>query len=532
MLKTLIKLRIKGIFLRQTKTSKKKGRSLGRVILMAVLFGYVAIVFIGMFGALFFSIIEPLHAMNLDWLYFALMSLSIIMLCFIGSVFITHHEIYEAKDNELLLSMPIRNRDILLSRVFTILILDYIYELIIAIPAFAVYMYFIGMNIIQIILFVGVIITLPLFILALSCLFGWLLAHILVKVRMKNVITIVLYIAFMGLYFYVINSLEEYIGWLVLNGSSIAQAIEKGAFPIYHLGLAISQGNIMSFLIYAICAIVPFAIVIYLLSKNFIKLATTKPKMKKIVYKAKAMKTNSIKKALLIRELKHFTSNAMVMLNGAVGIIFCIIGAIALIIYSQDILMLLNEIPEIGNVLTPLLCLMGIAVNSMNMISASSISLEGNRLWIIKSMPIQAKDILQTKLFMHFILCVPAGLIFSMATVFVFRVSLINAIFVVLAPVLFTLFIDLLGLLLNLWKPKFDWVNETVCVKQSMPVMLTMFIAMGMAFVIAVVYVFIGTMLPIDINVYMYCVFILFIIVDVLLYYLLNTWGIKKFEQL
>lgn len=530
MLKTLIKLRLKGIFLRQTKSSKKNNVSVGRIVLMIVLFGYIGIVFMGMFGALFLALIEPLHAMYLDELYFDLMSLMIIMLCFVGSVFITHHEIYEAKDNELLLSMPIKNRDILLSRIFTILILNYVYEFIVAIPAFGVYMFVVGMNAVQMILFVGVIMTLPLFVLALSCLFGWILAHILVRVRGKNLITIILYIAFMGIYLYAINSIEEYVGWLLQNGQTIAQAIEKSAFPIYHMSLAISNGNIMSFFIYFICAIVPFIIVMYLLSKNFIKLATTKPKSKKIVYKAKEMKTNSIKKALFIRELKHFTSNAMVMLNGTTGIIFCIIGVIAIILYADDIQLLLSEIPNIQNYLTPILCLMGIGVNSTNMISASSISLEGNRLWIMKSLPIQAKDILQMKLLLHFILCVPAGILFSLTTIIVFKVSLFDAMLIIIAPILFTLFIDLLGLLLNLWKPKFDWVNETICVKQSMPVMLTMFIAMGMAFVIAIIYLMIGDIMPI--NMYMYCMFILFVIIDIFLYYILNTWGIRRFKEL
>lgn len=530
MLKTLILLRLKGLFLRQTRSSKKKSSSLGKIILMILLFGYVGIVFIALFGGMFYSIIEPLHLMNLDSLYFVLMSLFIIIFCFIGSVFITHHEIYEAKDNELLLSMPIKNRDILLSRVLTILILNYIFELIIAIPAFGVYVYMIGMNVIQIILFMGVIMTLPFFVLALSCLFGWILAHILVKVKAKNIITIVLYVAFMAVYFYAINSIEGYIGWLIQNGTSLAKAIEKGAFPIYHLGIALSQGNIVSFLIYALCAVLPFVAVIYLLSRNFIKLATNKPKMKKIVYKEKELKTSSMKKALLMREIKHFTSNAMVMLNGAVGIMFCVIGTVGIFVYADDISMVFYQIPHIQDLLTPILCLVGISVNSMNMISASSISLEGNRLWIIKSLPIEAKDILQIKFLLHFLLCVPAGIIFSLATIIVFKVSFFHALLIIIAPILFTIFIDLLGLLLNLWKPKFDWINETVCVKQSMPVMLTMFIAMGMAFAIAMMYVFIGDML--SINIYMYCVFIIFIVVDLFLYYLLNTWGIKRFGEL
>ena len=55
----------------------------------------------------------------------------------------------------------------------------------------------------------------------------------------------------------------------------------------------------------------------YLLSHNFIKLATTKPKAKKKEYVDRPMKTNHYFIALFIREWKHFTSNAMVMMNGA-----------------------------------------------------------------------------------------------------------------------------------------------------------------------------------------------------------------------
>ena len=116
MLMTLIKIRLQGILLRQTKSSKKKGNSIGKLILFGLLFAYVGVVFIGMFGMLFYSLIEPFSMMGIEWLYFALMALFIILLCFIGSIFLTHHEIYEAKDNELLLAMPIKNSDIL--RVF------------------------------------------------------------------------------------------------------------------------------------------------------------------------------------------------------------------------------------------------------------------------------------------------------------------------------------------------------------------------------------------------------------------------------
>lgn len=532
MLKTLIKVRLRGLFANQMRGSKKsKASGTGKIVLMVLLFGYVAVVFSGLFGLLFSSLIEPLQLMGIGWLYFAIMAIMIIMLCFVGSVFLVQHEIYEAKDNHMLLAMPIKNRDILLSRIFVILILNYAYEILVAGPAIVIYAMNATLSINQIMIFIIVVLTLPLFVLALSSAFGWLMEIIMKHVRRKNIITLVLSIAFFGLYFYLVSTIQSYIVLLIENGKSIAQAIEGGLFPIYHLGIALEQGNILSLLIYLVCAIVPFVIVMYVLSKSFIKLATSEAKAKKIKYIEKPMNTKSLDKALLIREFKHFTSSAMVMLNGAMGVVFTIVGAGALVLYKDDMTMIMEAIPQISGYITPILCMMGIAMGSMNIISASLISLEGDRLWIIKSLPIPAKSILDTKLALHLIICIPPQIIFAIISAILFEVGMIDAIFIILAPVLFTTLIALFGLLLNLWKPKFDWVNETACVKQSMPVMITMFSSMGLAFVLVGGYLgFLNQFISLDI--YTYSIIGLVFIIDILLYYMLVKWGTKRFQQI
>lgn len=531
MLKTLIKIRLQGILLRQTKSSKNQKSTIGKMIMMGILFAYVAVVFSMMFGMLFSALIEPLQFMQIEWLYFAIMGIMIIMLCFIGSVFIVQHEIYEAKDNNILLSMPIKNRDILLSRIFVVLILNYVYEILVAGPAAFIYITKVGMNPIQLIAFILVILTLPLFVLAVSCLFSWLLTHLMRHIRMKNLVTLVMFIGFFAVYMYAVSSVEKYIGLLIQNGKSIAEAIEQGVYPLYHMAIAIYDANMMSLLIYLVCALIPFGIVIAILSKSFIKLATAKPKTKKIEYVEKPMKANSMMIALIKREIKHFTSSAMVMLNAAMGIIMCLIATGALIIYKNDIIMMLGMIPsEVYSMITPILCVAGIAVGSLNIISASSISLEGDRLWVIKSLPIPVQDILNSKMLMHFLLCVPFGMIFSVTEIIIFKVGILDAMIVIIAPILFTLAIDLLGLVLNLWKPKFDWVNETACVKQSMPVMLTMFISMGLVFVLCAGYFLLESLL--SLNAYMYVVLLIIVVVNALLYYMLMTWGVRRFQEL
>jgi len=531
MIKTLIKIKLQGLFYRQVKSSKNKSASKGKIALMIFLFGYVAVVFCGLFGALFNSLVEPLHLMQLDWLYFALMAIIVIMFCFLGSVFITEHEMYEAKDNELLMSMPLKNRDILLSRVFVILFLNYIYELLIAGPAFVIYFVKRGMTVGQIIVFVVVFLTLPLFVLALTCAIAWVVAHVMNRVRKKNIIVLVLSIGFFAVYFYGVNYIQEYILILIQNGRSIAQAIEQGLFPIYHLSIAIEQVNIFSLLIYLVCALMPFVFVMWLLSKNFIQMATSQPKSKKIKYVEKPMKQNAMIKSLLIREIRHFTSNAMVMLNGAMGIIMTIIGSGALVIYASTLQEIVIMLPFVKENIVPILCLMGVGVGSLNIITASLISLEGNRLWIIKNLPIREIDILNTKLLLHLIMCIPANLIFSIIASIIMKLNIVDSLLVIIAPNLFTVFIALLGLLMNLWKPKFDWVNETVCVKQSMPVMLTMFISMGTAFVIPMLYMIVLSDIM-SAFIYMYIVMIVMILINVYFYYLIRTWGVKKFKTL
>lgn len=529
MLKTLIKIKIQGFLQRQVKTTKGKA-SAGKKVLMAVLFAYVAVVFCGLFGMMFYTIAEPFHMMNLDWLYFALMGIIVIMFCFLGSVFMTEHEMYEAKDNELLMSMPIKNKDILLSRVCVILLLNYIYELIIAGPAVGVYIYAVGMNPIQIVMFAIVFMTLPLFVLALSCLIAWIIAHVITRIKFKNIIGIILFMIFFGLYMVGVNYIQEYIIYLIQNGKTIAEAIEKGLYPIYHMGLAIVDGNIVSLLIYLVCALVPFVLVIYVVSQNFVRTATMKPKMKKVKYEAKPMKEKSAVKALVIRELKHFSSSAMIMMNAGMGIVLTVLAAIAMIFYA-DTLQELASMLQFQEYITPTLCLLGLSVGSMNIITASSISLEGNRLWILKSLPLHYFDILKSKLYVHMILCVPANLIFSIVASIIMKVSIWDAILIILVPNVFTLLIALFGLLMNLWKPKFDWINETVCVKQSMPVMITMFSAMGMAFVIAMLYIWLlGSIIPV--YTYIYVVLISMIVICAFCYYLLKTWGVKEFQKL
>lgn len=535
MLKTLIKIRLQGIFFQSVKSNKKQNASIGKIILMLLLFAYIIVVFGVMFGIMFNEILTPFKLIGYEWLYFAIMAVLILILCFIGSVFVTQQELYGAKDNELLLSMPIKEKDLLLSRLSVLLIINYLYEALIVIPCLIVYFSNVSFDIIKFLIFVIVVITLPLLALTLSCVFGWFMAMILKKIKNKTLITMIISIGCLGIYIYVVNKIPDYLAALLNNGKTIGEAIQNTLYPVYYLAIAISQKDMIGLLIYLLCVFVPFILVIYLLSKNFINIATTKTATKKIKVKEKDIKCSSLKLALFKREVRHFISNPMIMLNGAMGIVFTVVLAGALLIKGPELIELLDIIPPqlqgyVNEMIVPLSCMAVIATNSLNIISASLISLEGNSLWILKSLPIKTIDILNSKLFLHLAMCIPPGIIFSLISCITFSLSPLDCLIVIVAPIIFTIFVAQLGLLMNLWKPKLDWVNETVVVKQSAAVIITMLVTIALVFFISIGYVKLNNYN--SMSSYFNSWVILFTVADFCFYYLLKTWGVKKFDEL
>ena len=80
-------------------------------------------------GSMFSLFAEPMLETGLAWMYFALAGLSCIAISVVGSIFATQSYLYEAKDNELLLSMPIPVSYILASRLLALLVLEFAFVL-------------------------------------------------------------------------------------------------------------------------------------------------------------------------------------------------------------------------------------------------------------------------------------------------------------------------------------------------------------------------------------------------------------------
>ncbi|MEG0919687.1 MAG: hypothetical protein RR967_03295 [Anaerovoracaceae bacterium] len=531
MLITLIKVQLKSMFSLSFKGDKKK-TSKGKNVLYGILLIYVVVVFAGLFGGMFHAILKPFGALGLDWLYFGLMGIMSFLLCFIGSVFLTQTQIYDAKDNELLLSMPIPVKFILLSRLAALLIINYVYEILVVGPALVVFIMEKSLTPGVLLAYVIAVVLVPVFAITVSAAVGWIVAFVSSKMSNKNLVVTVLTVGLFMAYMYICFNLQKYLTYLMENGETIGAAVQKALPPFYAMGKAVAYGDFIQLLIFVAWVAVPFVAVYILLDRSFVKIATSKKGGKKAVYKHKSMKAESIMSALVKKEITHFVQMPMYMFNAGIGLAFMPCVAIFLAIKGDTALQAVSMLNQMGINADTVGVFVGIVLAGMAalvIISAPTISIEAKTLWISQSIPIRDRDVLLSKALPHIIVSLPFIIVSVAIYIFVFKLSIIGSVFALLMPIVVTCLNGFLGVLLNLRYPKFDWTNEIVAIKQGLAPFIATLVSIATVLVPTLLYLF---FLKDHITVMSYAtvVLVLFVAAALIAYRALMTVGVKLYE--
>lgn len=488
MLKLLLKIRLQAwlAYLGGAGRGKKgKASGKGRLVLFGILYIYLIAVFLFMFYMVFSSMAEAFESMGLGWFYFSFFAMTAFALMFVLSVFTAKAQLFEAKDNELLLSMPIPPSTVLASRMISLLLTNFGFELVVAIPAAAAWCIYCSVTVLGSVAFVLICLALPFFSLSISALFGWLLALITARVRRKSLVSTLFSLGFLAAYFYVYSNINTLLTSLVANAGAIAESM-SAALPVYWLGYAVAEGDLISLVLSLACLLVPFALVYFILSKTFIKTATTRRGAARLRYVKKDARVASPFAALLRRESARLLSSSTYIMNAAMGSIMNVVIAALLLVKGPELLTTLSTAGDMSGIIAPVMLLALCAMGSMTTISASAISLEGKNLWIVKSMPIPARSVLRSKLALHLIVSAPGLLLAQLACCIVLRSGGIMLLWLLVLPQVFNLLMALVGLWANLCHPKLDWQSETQPVKQGAAVVISMFGGWGLLIVPAV----------------------------------------------
>lgn len=531
MTKALLKKQMLEVFAwiykdRKTGKNRSKNGIIGYIILYIFIFGLLGSIFYNVASLL----CDPLNQAGLGWLFFAIMGLISVALGVFGSVFNTFSSLYLAKDNDLLLSTPVPPSAILVSRLAGVYVMGLMYELIVMIPTLIVYFIFSSPNAAGMIFSILIPLILSVAVLTLSCILGCVVAKISTKIKHKNIITVVLSLIFLAIYYYVYAKAYSMLQVILQNPEVTGSKVKSILYPFYHMGLA-SQGNVLSMLIFTAITAAVFGIVYIVLSRSFLKLATASNGAPKAKYKEKALKANSVGKALVGKEMRRFLGSSTYMLNCGLGVIFLIIASVLIVIKNrliyETVYGMFGEYEDfIPLMAAALICM----ITSMNDISAPSVSLEGKSIWLLQSLPVSPWQALRAKIRLHLILTLIPTLILGVCVSIALRVSFPAAVLILITAALFVLFTDLVGLSLNLKMPNLKWTNETVPIKQSMSVMITLF--GGWAVVLALGAIYFALFNYVSATVYFIIVCVLFAGLCTALYMWIKNKGSKIFASL
>ena len=475
MVKILLKKQLTEIFRSYFYDAKKnKARSKAAITGYIVLFVILMVGILGgMFTFLSVSLCGALTAVGFDWLYFAIMSLLAILLGAFGSVFNTYSGLYLAKDNDLLLSMPIPVGTIMISRLLGVYLMGLMYSGVVIIPAAAVYLIIASHSLPAVIGCVLLVLLISVFVLTVSSALGWVVAKISLKLKNKSFITVIVSLFFIGAYYFFYFKAQDIISDLIANAAKYGDKIKGSAYPVYIFG-RVGTGDFAAMLIVTAVVLLLFSLIWALISRSFLKIATATGKTAKKKYRETKAQKRSVQSALLHREFTRFISSPNYMLNCGLGILLLPILGIALLIKGNTLMLVMNELFGKNSGSTVILLFTAVcAIASMNDMAAPSISLEGKSLWLVQSLPLKPIDVLKAKLNMQLILTGVPVIFCMLCAAFMLTPLQFASAFV--AVLTFVLFLSLFDLFIGLKMPNLNWTSEITPIKQSGGVMIAMF---------------------------------------------------------
>ena len=452
----------------------------------------------GMFTALSFTMCSSLAAVDLAWLYFSIMGLLSLLLGVFASVFTTYSSLYLAKDNDLLLSMPIPVRLIMIARLLGVYLMGLMYSILVILPAIIVYWVQVSFSPLSVLGCLALLVVISVFVLVLSCALGWVVAKISIKLKNKSIVTVLLSLLFIGLYYFFYFKAQSLIQALLLNAVEYGEKIKGAAYGVYLFG-RIGEGSIPSVLLFLAVGVLLFVLTWYVLSHSFLKITSSTGNVATVKYKEKAVKGRSVRAALFHKEVAKFLSSPNYMLNCGLGTLLLPIGGVALLLKGEMLQTILGDVfaahPES---IVALFCAAVCMLASMNDTAAPSVSLEGKSLWLLKSLPLNAWDVLSAKIMLQLMLTLPPMAVCLACGAIAFRAQ--GAIVLLLAALTalsFGVLGAVFGLYLGVNKPIFEWTNDTVPIKQSMSVTIALFSGWGYAILLAGGYLLFGHLIGI-----------------------------------
>ncbi len=493
----LTKLQISSLFginkilhMKNSEEKKLGKRTLGSLIAMVFALGYLSVLYSYMLARAFqmFGTLPSL---------LGIMALAASALILMFSIFETKGVLFGFGDYDIVMSWPVDVRAVAASRVFNMYAYNFVYAFLLLMPAGVIYAIMAAPPLWYYPLYLLMILLVPALPTIIGALLGTLLTVVTARMKKSSLVSVVVQMVLV----FGLMALSMGSGTALDDPAKLANLAEvfrpmiRGIYPpAQWFQDAVTLGSVASVLWLVLLTIGSITLLNFWLGKNFVSINSrikSKPRGETFVMRRQTRSTKNT--ALFLRERKRYFSSSLYVVNTAFGYVMMIAAGVALLVKADEVLKFF-EIPEMPKLVALIPFVLGWMV-SMGSTTASAISMEGKSLWIIKSMPVSAREWFAAKLKVTLMLSIPSILITSTLVVIGLRPAFLDAVFVYVLPLVYTFAFSVFGLWLNIRMPRLDWKSEAEAIKQGGAVMVSVFVGMALGFAPAIAVAITGSAL-------------------------------------
>ena len=500
---SLTKVLLKNSFQKYSENNKKTSQ-IGKVILYGILLVYL----MGIFGFLSYGLITTLQQVHQEAMFIGIFLLGLALLTIIQSIISATNVFYFSKDLDYILPLPLKPREILISKLNVILVTEYVMELIFAVAPIIVYgiltsagpMFYI-VSLLVLIIFPIIPILIATFIIMVIMSFSKGVKN---KDRFKLIapllgitLALVLSFAFSGT-----SELSEADLLNALTQANSMVEMVSDSLPIIKPGInAIVDASFIEFLKLLGITVICYIVFILIGNKLYFRgavgnLDSGAKKGKNIT--GKDIKINSVGKSYVAKEFKMLFKNPIffvqcVLPSVLMPVVF--LGIFIVSINSNNSQEAINEFQNVlsGFIETPIGLAVILAITefltSMLYIAPTAISRDGQNAIFMKYIPVPYYKQLIYKGIPNVIFGTITSLIVLIFIYIIAKPSLAFLLTALLLNLILLILQTLLMELVDLSKPKLEWSTEYAVVKQNMnllwPFVLNL-LEIGIIFIVSI----------------------------------------------
>lgn len=445
------------------KRKRAKGEIAVKITLYTLLVAYAALMSIG-YGVA--GIAEAIPVTTV---------LTIVLISFFFTVLKTNGYLFNFKEYDMLMSMPIPIGKIVGVKFVYMYIKSLPIMVLTSVSMLVGFGIFIKPGITAYILWIILSFAVPLIPMVVASAIGALFAKIGSGMKHKTLAQTALVMVFVVFCFSIRFIIESVIrdGETTEMMTDIAGAMDSVARyypPARWFSQSVMNGNILYTLLFLIVSVALFVIFIMIVSISYREInSALSSGSAHTAYKARKLKIRSKVRAVTFKEFRHMMGSTACLTNIGMGGLLVTILAVASFFVDADALIdkMFPGVPITVEMIAPAIPVVIYLFVGMVAWTCSSPSLEGKNYWVLQSMPISAMDVYKGKMLFNLCFFGPFMVLGTVALGIWAHAGIIDVAIYLLCGAALLIFSTCFGMRCGIKHRRLEWENEIEVIKQG-----------------------------------------------------------------